>query len=99
MWKSYAKGMGQILTTELCYQIKCISKRDSPTYLKLRETLFFTRRQARIGKFFNDARGKIGMQNRHKWLKFMGEINVDGTHKPQPLDSSIGKYYFNHATF
>jgi len=35
------------------------------------------RRQPRIGKFFNSAKGKIGKQRIHNRLKFMEEIKED----------------------
>jgi len=41
------------------------------------ETIFSTRRQPRIGKFFNNAEVKIGKQRIHNRLKFMDEIKED----------------------
>jgi len=38
---------------------------------KIRETLFATRREPEIGKFFNNSKGKIGMQSIQNRLKFM----------------------------
>jgi len=39
--------------------------------VKIRETLFATRREPEIGKFFNISKGKIGMQSIQNRLKFM----------------------------
>jgi len=44
---------------------------------KLKETLFTTRRQPRVGKFFNNAKGKIGKQSIQNRLKFMDDITED----------------------
>jgi len=44
---------------------------------KLKETLFTTRRQPRVGKFFNNAKGKIGKQSIQNRLKFMDDIAAD----------------------
>jgi len=44
---------------------------------KLKETLFPTKRQPRVGKFFNNAKGKIGKQSKQNRLKFMDNITED----------------------
>jgi len=44
---------------------------------KLNETIFSTRRQPGIGKFFNNAKGKIGKQSIQNRLKFMDERRTD----------------------
>jgi len=52
---------------------------NRPLYLtgKVRESLFVTRRQPRIGKFFNNAPGKIGKQSIQNRLKFMEAVKTD----------------------
>jgi len=65
--------------TQAGFAIKCLNSNDIPIYLRemIPETVFTTRRQPRIGKFFNNAKGKIGKQRIHNWLKFMEEIKDD----------------------
>jgi len=59
--------------------IKCLNSQSGSRYLrdKLRETLFTTRRKPGIGKFFNNAKGKIGKQSIQNRLKFMDAIQTD----------------------
>jgi len=54
------------------FVIKCL-QHNAPNHLavKIRETLFATRREPEIGKFFNISKGKIGMQSIQNRLKFM----------------------------
>jgi len=44
---------------------------------KIRESLFVTRRQPRIDKFFNNAPGKIGKQTIQNRLKFTEAVKTD----------------------
>jgi len=55
--------------------IKCLNNEYSSIYIKskLKETLFATRRQPRVGKFFNNVREKLA----NKVLKFMDDITED----------------------
>jgi len=61
------------------FVIKTHNSTNGPAYLteKIRESLFVTRRQPRIGKFFNNARGKIGKQSLENRLKFMEAVTAD----------------------
>jgi len=45
--------------------IMCLNNEHSPIYMKtkLKETLFTARRQPKIGKIFNNARGKMDKQS------------------------------------
>jgi len=72
------------------FVIKCLNKQDIPAYpkQKLKETIFFTRRQPRIGTFFNNSKGKIGKQSIHNRLKFMDEITTEW-HEMDLTDSTI----------
>jgi len=65
--------------TQAGFVIKCLNNEDSPQYLKqtLLETIFTTRRNPRKGRFFNNAKGKIGKQRISNRLKFMDEIKDD----------------------
>jgi len=65
--------------TQASFVIKCLNTDDSPQFLKqtLLETIFTTRRNPKKGRFFNNAKGKIGKQRISNRLKFMDELKDD----------------------
>jgi len=60
--------------------MKCL-QHNAPYHLanKIRETLFVTQKESEIGKFFNNSKGKIGMQSIENRLKFMDSFKEPWT--------------------
>jgi len=72
---------------------KCLSNFKSQDYLrnKLLETVFATRRQSRVGKFFKKANGKTGKQSIPQQVEIHGwdyrRLLWSGTHGPRNLET------------
>jgi len=54
-------------------------KNNEPKFLKdsITSTLYTTRRKPLIGRFYNNARGKIGKQALHNRLEMMDHVDFD----------------------
>jgi len=77
MQKSHANSMGK-LCSGYSLIIKTL-KINEPKFLKdtITSTLYTTRRKPLIGKFYNNARGKIGKQALHNCLEMMDCVDFD----------------------
>jgi len=91
-----------IIYVQANFVIKTLNSTNGSTYLteKIRESLFVMRRQPRIGKFFNNARGKIrkqSIQNRFKFMEVVKTdwlgIDMDDSARRQLLKKSFFKYF------